>query len=648
MKSRNITQLLFTLLIFTLLVISAGVYANHGVVKLRIMETADIHCHLTNHDYLAEKPNDAVGLVRTATLIKAAQKEAKNSILLENGDLLQGNPMADYAATKLPPTDTHPVYKVMNRLHYDAGNLGNHDFDYGLDYLGNVIKGAAFPYVCANVYTASGNNDTNYFTPYLILDKEVMDEDGQPHRLKVGVIGFVPPEITLWDKAQLQGKVVTRDIYETALKFIPEMKAAGADIIIAVAHSGLGKAEHEDLVGNQTYQLSKIKDINAILFGHTHTTFPGKDYDGIQNLDNQKGTINGTPAVQPGFWGSHLGVIDLSLQQTNGKWTVVDSQSEVRATYDGKSKKPLVDIDSQLYSLLQADHKGTINYVNEPVGKTEAPLYSYFSQVQDDPTIQIVNDAQRWYMQKYIEGTEWDKYPVLSAAAPLRAGVDEVISDYTDIPIGKLAIKDTTALYKYPNTLMAVKLTGREVIEWLEWSAGQFHQIDPQSTKEQYLVRDNKGGGDNSFESYNFDVIDGIQYQIDVTKPQRYDKHGQQIRDSHRIINVMFHNNPINLDQEFIVVANSYRAGSSKFANPDRKRIVIEAPDEIRQILVNYIIEQKSVNPQADRNWSIAPIPNTVNLVFKSSPQAKKYASGHITYLETLENGLAKFKIKFE
>ncbi|WP_240620103.1 bifunctional 2',3'-cyclic-nucleotide 2'-phosphodiesterase/3'-nucleotidase [Peribacillus acanthi] len=626
------------------------------IVKLRIMETTDIHSHVMNYDYFQGKEDHKVGFVKTASLIKKAKEEAKNSVLIDNGDLIQGNPMADYILDKKVLDEkgkTHPVYEAMNLLGYDAGNLGNHEFNFGLEYLEQAKSGANFPYVNANVYKYDGDNDptndVNMYKPYIILDKEVVDEGGTKHTLKVGVIGFVPPQITLWDKKHLEGKVVTHDIFDTAKKFVPKMKEEGADVIIAVPHSGLGNVEYENLAENQTYQLSNVEGIDAILFGHAHSYFPGKGFDGIKGIDNKKGTINGVAAIMPGFWGNNLGVIDMDLKKVDGKWTVVDSQSTNRPIFDTAAGKPTVDVDKEILDAVHDDHEGTKEYVSAEVGKTETALYSYFSQIQDDPTIQIVTQSQKEYIEKYIKGTEYDGLPVLSAGAPLKAGRDGV-TDYTDIAVGKLAIKDTSSLYKYPNnTIMGLKLTGAEIIEWLEWSAGQFNQIDPNSKEEQLLVKENKSAAPG-FPSYNYDVIDGIEYQIDVTQPARYDNDGKKISDSKRIVNVMFNGKPIDLKQSFIVAANDYRASFSPVANPGGNKVVIKSPDTNLQVLVNYIREKGTVNPKADQNWSIAPIKGDVNLVFKSSPEAKKYAnqSNNLKYLETLSDGLAKYKVELK
>ncbi|WP_041961081.1 bifunctional 2',3'-cyclic-nucleotide 2'-phosphodiesterase/3'-nucleotidase, partial [Bradyrhizobium japonicum] len=399
-------------------------------------------------------------------LIAKARQEAKNSLLFDNGDLLQGNPLGDYVAKIQPLKDgeTHPVYKAMNLLNYDACNVGNHEFNFGLDHLQRSLKGSKFPYVNANVYVddkdKDPNNDKNYFTPYQIIERTFKDENGNDVKLKVGVIGFVPPQIMQWDKVNLEGKVVAKDIIETAKKFIPEIKAKGADLIVAIPHSGLGNTEAVGMEENATYLLSKVEGIDAILYGHTHVTFPGTGYDKITGVDNMKGTINGVAAVQPGFWGNHLGMIDLTLQQADGKWKVADSQSTVVPIYDKANKKSLVDADQHIIDAVKDDHDHTVAWVRSAVGTTTAPIHSFFALVQDDPSIQIVTNAQKWFVEKNIKGTELEGTPVLSAGAPFKAGGRNGASYYTNILAGTIAIKNVSDLYIYPNTLTAVKVTG--------------------------------------------------------------------------------------------------------------------------------------------------------------------------------------------
>jgi len=616
-----------------------------SLVKLRVLETTDLHVNMVNYDYYADKPTDEYGFAKTATLIKKAKEEAKNSVLFDNGDLIQGNPLGDYVA-KVDPLkqgDVHPVYKAMNLVGYDAGNIGNHEFNYGMDFLLKSLNGSNFPYINANVYVDDHDkneaNDKNYFTPYKILNKEVTDESGNKHTIKIGVIGFVPPQVMQWDKANLDGKVIVKDIVKTAQAFVPKMKAEGADIIVAIPHSGFEDIPQADKMENSVLYLSKVAGIDAILFGHAHKVFPDASFAGKTGVDLTKGTINGVPAVEPGYWGNNLGIIDLDLQQVNGKWKVVDSKVEVRAIYDKANKQSLADADQEIVDAVQHEHDATVAYVRGPVGKTTAPINSYFALVQDDPSIQIVTNAQKWYVENHLKGTDYEKIPVLSAGAPFKAGGRQGASYYTNIPAGTIAIKNVADLYLYPNTVHAVMINGAELKEWLEWSAGQFNQIDLKKSTEQPLIN-------YDFPTYNYDVIDGVSYQIDVTQPQKYDGKGDIINPkANRIKNLTFKGKPIDPKQKFIVATNNYRASTSKLANPDGKRIVLAAPDENREAVVNYIREFKTINPTADSNWSLAPINGKVNVTFMTSPDAKSAAKGNMSYVSATSDGYAKFKL---
>ncbi len=264
--------------------------------------------------------DQTIGLARTATLIAEAGNESENFVLVDNGDLLQGSPMGDYAADQFKKDlgvaagEIHPAYKAMNKLGYVVGNIGNHEFNYGLDFLEQAISGANFSYINANIYCDAYDcwnelqRGDNLFTPYIIQEKDVIDTSGNKHTIKIGYIGFVPPQVLLWDKQNLEGKVRADDIIKTAEKFVPLMKAEGADVIIAIPHSGIGLSENpgEIEAENATYALSLVDGIDAIMFGHSHSVFPSTNYDGIKNIDIEKGTINGVAAVMPGRWGDNL------------------------------------------------------------------------------------------------------------------------------------------------------------------------------------------------------------------------------------------------------------------------------------------------------------------------------------------------------
>ena len=368
---------------------SARAQANQA--HLRIMETTDIHVNVLPYDYYADKSNDTLGLARTATLIDAVRKEATNAMLVDNGDFLQGNPMGDYIAYEkgMKDGDIHPVIKGMNLLGFDCSTLGNHEFNYGLSFMDKVLAGAKYPFVCANLVkgtelAANPRDDKLYLKPYVILEKQVKDGAGAELPIKVGIIGFVPPQIMLWDAKNLTGNVATRDIVQAAKAWVPQMKEEGADVVIALSHSGIDIKPGE-MMENASFHLAGVDGIDAVFTGHQHLVFPGpKDFVGLAGVDAEKGLLNGKPAVMGGFWGSHMGLIDLLLEQDGGKWKVASATSEARPIWkreekevDGKKTNVTVATVQSLpevESALKEDHEATLAYVRRPVGKTSAPL----------------------------------------------------------------------------------------------------------------------------------------------------------------------------------------------------------------------------------------------------------------------------------
>ena len=453
------------------------------------------------------------------------------------------------------------------------------------------------------------------------------------------MIGFVPPQIMQWDKANLEGRVVVRDMVEMARKYVPEMRAKGANLVVAIPHSGFEKGEVAQFGENAVSRLAEVPGIDAILFGHAHAEFPSAAFAAYPKVDAARGTINGVAAVMPGRWGDHLGVVDLTLDNAGGSWKLMASQSSIRPIFDRAAKKSIADADPMVEKAVAEEHALTLTYVRDKVAVSSAPIYSYFALVGDDPSVQIVSNAQIAYVKRAMQGTEYEKYPVLSAAAPFKSGGRQGWSYYTDIPAGPLAIKHTADLYIYPNTLKAMLLTGAEVQEWLEMSAGQFNRIDPKGAAEQNLIN-------NAFPSFNFDTIDGVTYELDLTQPAKYAPNGSLAEASaKRVRNLHFEGAPIKLDAKFLVATNNYRAfGGGNFPGLNERKVVFDAPEENRQVLVEYLslvdalTPGKTVNPSADGNWRIQPVAG-IRMNFLSSSAATKYLPNHPGIRLVKDNG---------
>jgi len=622
--------------------------AQEAALRLRLLSTTDIHTHIVDYDYYRDQRDISLGLARTAALIRQARGEVRNSLLFDSGDLIQGNPLGDYVAVeqRLQPGQVHPVFKALNLLDYAAASLGNHEFNYGLDFLRLSLAGAGFPYVTSNVFVAGPDRAAAppLIQPFVILDRDFIDEGGATRRLRVGAIGFVPPQIMQWDKANLEGRVFVIDVVEAARRYVPRMRAAGADLVVALAHSGLSAAPARGMDENAAAYLAQVPGIDAILAGHSHLVFPDASFASLPGVDIARGTINGVPTVMAGFWGSHLGVVDLTLRRTAEGWRRADGTGATRGIRRRENNQwvATVEPDPAIVAAVQAEHAGTLAYVRRPVARSTARIHSYFALVQDDPSVQLVARAQTAYIRRMLLGGPLAGIPVLSAAAPFKAGGRGGPAYYTDVPAGDIAIRNVADLYLYPNTARAVRVSGAILREWLEMSAGQFNRIDPALTTPQPLVN-------TAFPTFNYDVIDGVTYRIDVTQPARYTPQGRMAdAQARRILDLRFQGQPVTDTMEFVVATNNYRAsGGGNFPGLDGSNIVFETAETNQEIIKDWLIEQKTVDAAVTPIWSFAPVATPVQVVFESSPEAKSLVGDgtRISHVGEGQNGFGLYSL---
>lgn len=615
-----------------------------AVVHVRVMETNDLHMNILPYDYFADRPSDTRGLARTATLIAQARAEVANALLFDAGDFLQGSPMGDYFAHERGAAP-HPMIAAMNAVGYDAVTLGNHEFSYGLEPLLRALKQARFPVVSANVLRRQGaapHEDEALFAPTVLLDRVFTDTEGQSHPLRVGVIGLLPPQSALRDLGA-RGALQTRSMIAAARAHVPALRAAGADLVIALAHTGIGAPDADE--DEAALALAGIDGIDALLCGHRHQVFPDPGFAALPGVDPLRGTVAGKPALMAGFWGSHLGVLDLELTQDGTAWRVTGFHGEQRAIFrrdaEGRAQ-PTVASDPVVEATVARAHEETLAHIRSPIAHTRVPIHSYFSLVAPDAGLSLVAEAQRSHVARSLAGRPESGLPILSAVAPFKCGGRSGPEFFIDIPAGTIRRSHVADLYIYPNTIGAVQLSGTEVAEWLERSAGIFNRIAP-GRHDQPLVNP-------EVPSYAFDVIAGLTYEIDLTQPARYAACGALAEPSARRIRALRHNGrPVHHDDRFIVTSNSYRIAASG-AGAAPAQILLDEVKTTCEALLEQVGQVGTLSPAPERIWRFAPIPDA-SAVFETGPRALEHldrlAGLRLEALGLAANGFVQMRLHF-
>jgi 2',3'-cyclic-nucleotide 2'-phosphodiesterase/3'-nucleotidase len=643
-----------------------------STVTLALLESTDIHQNIISYDYYKLAPDLSLGFERMATLIDQARAQFSNNLLIDDGDTIQGTPLGDYQAlvSPVPCSDKLAVYKAMDLFHYDVGNVGNHEFNYGLTYLSQVTgqtldvdplpavaaqsrcAGPTFPIVLANV--VSKRTGKTLFNPYTVLNRTftaTLPSGGTaPASLNVGVIGFTPPTIQAWDKRWLDGNIYTTGLKETAETFIPEMRGKGADVVVAVSHGGLDNSTYDPTMENGSWWLTMAGRtdttqpalMDALLIGHSHQIFPNATSTvgqfNLPGVDKVKGLVNGVPTVMANYWGKHLGVVQLTLVYDGKRWSVDSTKTVVEARSIQNPDKTYVSAEPLVGPAVAAEHQATINYVKTPIGTSDFRMTTYFADVGEVGAVEIVNQAQTDYVKNYIQANlpQYAGLPVLSVSAPFKSGFAGG-SDYTDVAAGSVAINNAADLYLYANTIYAAKVTGADVKAWLETAAKRFNTLDPTLTTPQALV--------STFPGYNFDLFTSpdLQYQIDVTKAV-----------GSRIVNFTYQGVPVDPTASFIVATNNYRAsGGGNFPGLDGSKTILASPDASRDVLIAYIKKIGQITRAAngsDRSWSFAKVNIAGPVTFTSAtgmlPVAQAAGITNVSLSQAdAGNGLALYTI---
>ncbi len=593
-----------------------GVRAAAGqetTLRLRLLGTTDLHAHLLPYDYYADEDGRPYGLSRTATLIRAARAEAANTMLFDNGDALQGTPMGDVACQSSGWQGVNPVVAAMNRLGYDAASLGNHEFNSGLDWLARTLADAKFPVTCANV-TASGDAALcAHLAPFLLLRRRFRDDCGAMQDITLGVIGLVPPQINTWDAAHLSGRLRARDMVDTAREMVPRVRAAGADLVLLLAHTGIDTAPPRPMMENAALPLAAIEGVDAIMAGHSHALFPDPGHTDVagfaaHGVDHANGTLNGTPALMAGAWGAHLAVMDLTLARRDGRWRIAAHRSRLRAVAP-RARAPIPP-DAELSRGAQAAHALTLGHMRKPIGRSAQRLHSYLALVRPAASVAAVNLLQARILSRALTGTAHADLPVLAATPAFKTGGRGGPQNFCDVPAGPISLRHAADLYPFPNRLCGLLVTGAVLRDWLERSAVCFATQRPELPEA--MLRDPEVPG------HDFDVISGLTYRIDLSAPPRYDRHGALLDPRARRIGDLRHQGrKVGASDRFMLATSTYRAQGGGAFSPARQGAVVHVAGKLlRDQLADEIgCAPLSVPDEHAQAWRFAPMPGNAVLL---------------------------------
>ncbi|MCS4591684.1 5'-nucleotidase C-terminal domain-containing protein [Brevibacterium sediminis] len=551
--------------------------------ELTLLATTDVHGNVLNWDYFANKPYPAgeeLGMSRASTLIKGVREDkgADSVLLVDNGDTIQGNPLAYYFAKQEPITtsgQTHPLAKTFNHLGYDAQVVGNHEFNYGLDLLATYRDQIDFPLLGANVIDDADGQ--THLDPYAMVDKQV---DGET--ITVGVLGVTTPGSRIWDKNNLSGKVHFDDPVETAQKYVPEMKQKGADVIVVLSHSGKdpkGQSwDPDQLQENVSTSVAKVPGVDVLVAGHTHQNEPSQ----VVNRDDGTQVL----ITQPNYWARSVSEVGLpiNLDTHHVDWGEAAPHADALATQGEVAE------DQEIKDLVDEQHQTTIDYVNTKIGSVTETLSAKTSYYEDTAILDFISHVQTETVEEGLKGTDYADLPVISQASPF--------SRTAEFPAGDITIRDVAGLYVYDNTLAGVEINGAQLRDYLEYSARYFKQTEEGA---EFDPIDGTNAIDEVSESpipdYNYDALAGIDYDINVSKPT-----GKRIENL-----TQADGSEIGDDDRFILAINNYRQSGGGGYPVDGLKEVYNEQVEVRQALIDWAEEKQIVDPADffDENWKV-------------------------------------------
>lgn len=594
--------------------------------RLRLIATTDLHMELLARDC---GPGGAPGgLEALAGVIARARDEAANVLMFDNGDLLQGHPLGDHLAelaarrrpgSRRPPPGPHPAIDCLNRLGCDAATLGNHDFGFGRRFLGAAIAAARYPVVAANIRGPGLAG----VAPWCVLRRRLRTAEGGRHPLAIGVIGFVPPPTAEWEAAAWPG-LETEDVIEAAARELPRLRAAGAELVVALSHGGAVEAGHVHGAENAAAALAAIPGIDAVIAGHMHRVLPPAG-------EVRRARPGGpAPMASGGFGGSHLAVIDLELRRGPEGWRVAGASAETRAAVpparpprvaaaterEGEPASPEA-VAAALRASVARHARAAAAAGRSRAGRSAVALTSHFALIGVDAGLRLTAMAQRWHIRQALRGSRWEGLPVVIAVTPARAGGLGGPGNYVALPSGRLRRADLAALYPFPNLAAAIEVTGADLAAWLERGASAFRQVPP-GARDAALI-------DPMRPSYDFDLLDGLDWVVDLGRPAGFAPDGRSLGPAGpgRIGRLARDGVPVDPEARFVLGTTSHRlAATGLYAALTAGRTPLPVGTlRVREVLARYLHRRRRVAPEVRPFFAFARVPGA-SALFDTAPAA--------------------------
>ncbi|PYP77919.1 MAG: hypothetical protein DMD35_13105, partial [Gemmatimonadetes bacterium] len=516
-----------------------------ATAELVVAATTDIHGRVRGWNYDQNAPDPAVGLARAATIVDSLRgADPGGVVLVDAGDIIQGNALAFVAARVAPADARHPVIAAMNAMSYDAAAVGNHEFNYGVPFLERTGSQARFPLLAANAKRPDGSSPFRAWT--------LVERGG----VKVGIVGATTPGSMVWDRDNLRGRIVLGDIVPAVRTAVSEARAAGAQVIVVTMHSGLSEPATYDTATTglpsdnvASHVAREVPGIDLIAYGHSHKEMADT-------------TINGVLLMQAKNWVQSVAIANVRLQRDGGGWRVVSKFSRLVRTA-GHAESPAV------LAATAPQHDATVAWVTTPIGRTDVSWRADSGRVVDTPLLDFVLEVERRAAHADLAS---------AAGVSLDASIDS----------GAITAARMQALYPYDNTLRAIRISGRQLRDYLEFSA-------------RYYVTDASGtvAVDPRVPGYNFDVVAGADYVLDLSRPQ-----------GHRVTRLEVRGRPVAPTDSFTLALTNYRqTGGGSYSMISGAPVVYDKQQEIRQLLSDELRRVGTLRPQDyfTPNWRIEP-----------------------------------------